>query len=65
MGLVLGADGGAALLDGFHGILHLVQPPLGGPRRDVIVVLVPEHCERERVAAGGRWTAGQRDHCYS
>lgn len=32
-----------ALLDGFHGVLHLEQPPGGAPCRHVRVVLVPEH----------------------
>ena len=31
------------LLDGLHGVLHLVQPALGAPHRHVRVVLVPEH----------------------
>ena len=33
---------GRALLDGFHGVLDLVESTLRGPGRDVAVILVPE-----------------------
>ncbi len=42
MGVAAQTDAGGTLLDGFEGVLDLVQAALRRPRGDVAVVLVPE-----------------------
>lgn len=37
------ANGGGALLDGLHGVLHLEETPSWTPRRHISVVLVAKH----------------------
>eukprot|EP00906_Rhabdomonas_costata_P013838 RCo019834 len=41
--LGLRAHGAAALLHGLHGVVHLEEPAVGRPCRDVIIVLAAEH----------------------
>ena len=36
-------DGGGALLDCFHGVLHLEETACWAPCRHICVVLIPEH----------------------
>jgi len=40
--LGLEADSSTALFHGLHGILNLVDPALGTPHCNVVVVLIPE-----------------------
>lgn len=42
MGLGLKTHSCRALLDGLHGILNLMDPPLGTPYRHIVVILVTE-----------------------
>lgn len=49
---VLESDRGRALLDGLHGVLHLMQTSLGRPSRHVAIVLITE-LQRDTMTALG------------
>lgn len=37
------SDRRTPLLDGFHGVLHLMEPSCGAPCGDIRIILIPEH----------------------
>lgn len=46
--VALGADanGGGTLLYSLHGVLHLEEPALGGPRRHIIIIQISKLADK-------------------